>query len=477
MQTTDLQVELHSFAAGSPAFAFSIAALHQAVSHYAKSLSGKYPDEPHPLMANAPLPLYGLAYSCFIDELRLAFTGEDVQLYSMLKATVHPFGRPRDVIAYYAVILENPLDVHLEYEEPSRTLRWACRTSPRAKVFPAFTPDAETILASLQFEEPLLETYERSVERAIIWNTSNTFVQLVLSALPTIDLGEIAPWMTMISPLRIKVGDRYLCVTANKIRLSLGGCVPNEITSEPDPSFPYTKVLPGKTEASKVLLAVYFPKKRLVDYVAGNFQPAIGFDTGNRGGLLKWRAAGAFGLQSFSIDISGKIEVGNPWSGGNITLQGLLTISTALTISGVARAWVDGPCGTKVGLASADVLGDGKIKADFSVTYHSPLDLSGSQTGAALEAEFAITQADVDPNIDINLVGWPIDDIAGEIGDYIIGKEIRKLAGKIRQQRRWDVMSVPEWLADLFDGKSKLAPLIEASEDLSVIFGISDMTG
>ena len=51
MPTTDLQAELHSFAAGSPAIAFSIEALIQAVNHYAKSFEGNYPDEPHPLMA------------------------------------------------------------------------------------------------------------------------------------------------------------------------------------------------------------------------------------------------------------------------------------------------------------------------------------------------------------------------------------------------------------------------------------------
>ena len=190
------------------------------------------------MMRNAKLPVYDLAYSAFVRLLKLNLTTRTPQLEAKLVATVHPYGHPSRVIAEYEVTLDRPLDVFLSYSEATRQLRWASRTSPLANVVPSFTHDAEQVLQSLKLPEPVLDTYERKVEARIVWNTSNTFIQLLLNALPPIDIGEIAPWLTLLDPLQFDFGRRFVVVTSDKVRMTSGDCAPVDVVLEPDPNFP-----------------------------------------------------------------------------------------------------------------------------------------------------------------------------------------------------------------------------------------------
>lgn len=473
MSSTDLQVQFHNFAGGRPALAFSLERLEEAISQMGSVLAGSFPGKPHSMMRNAKLPVYDLAYSGFVRVLKLDHTGGTPRLEADLIATVHPYGDPSRVIATYEVSLDQPLDLYLAYSEASRELRWASKTSPLANVAPNFMPDAEQILQDLHVPEPVLDTYERKVETTIVWNTSNTFVQLVLNALPPVDLGEMAPWLTLLDPLQFDFGKRYVIVTSDKIKMTIGGCSPVDVVIEPDPNFPYSMPEPVEKSQSASHVAVYLPKTRLVDFVANNVLPAVMYDTGGRGGIVKWRMNGAFGLKKFTVDVSGDVRVGDPWS-GDLTLKGTLSTSTEIALTGVARAWLDGPCGTKVGLASATIQGDGAFGADIAITYRSPGGQGTSDYGAILEAELIVTRSELDPNIDIDRVGWPIDDIIGELVDYLVAKEIHKLSGVVRKLGKWDMLAVPSWLVDLLDNDTRLAPVVESLAGVSSVIGITE---
>ena len=473
MSSTDLQVHFHSFAGGRPALAFSLEHLEAVTSQFGQRLAGVYPHSPHVMMRNARLPVYDLAYSGFVRDLKLDLTNGTPQLDAKLVATVHPYGDPSKVIAKYDVTLDRPLDVFLSYSEASRELRWASRTSPPANVAPRFTNDAEEILRNLtDVPEPVLNSYERKVEATIVWNTSNTFVQLILSALPPIDIGEMAPWLTLLDPLQFDFGQRFVIVTSDKVSMTIGDCSPTNVMIEPDPHFPYQRTGPVQRTLSRALVAVYLPKTRLLEFVARNVMPSIMYDTGERGGIIKWRMNGAFGLEEFIVDISDGIEIGTRRSG--FTLRGTLSTSTAIVLTGVARAWIDGPCGTRVGLASAAMQGDGAFAADIVISYRSPGASGAPDFGATLEAELVVTRLKLDPNVDIDAVGWPIDDIIGELTDHLVAREVYKLAGAVRKLGKWDMIAVPSWLVDLLGNGALIAPVIESLEGVSSVVGITE---
>lgn len=476
MSSTDLQVQFHDFAGGRPALALSVSCLEKVVSNFGQSLAGNYPDRPSAMMRNIKMPVFNLAYSGFLRVLKLDLGNGRRELFAELIATVHPYDDPAKVIATYEVTFDAPLEVDLSYSQSSRELRWASKTVPFAKVNPKLSSDAERILKELQVTEPVLETYGRTVESAIVWNTSSTFAQLVLDALPPIDLAEIAPWLTFIYPIQIDYGNRYLVVTAEKSRMTIGGCSPVDVIVEQDPSFPYEMPSPVESYKSRVSVAVYLPKSRILEFVAKNVMPAVMYDSGERGGIVKWRMAGAFGLDRFTVDVSGGIQIGNPQA-GNITLKGTLSTSTAIALTGVARAWVNGPCGSRVGLASASILGNGEFGADIIVTYKSPGGPSGPDYGAILEAELLVTRSQLDPNIEIDAVGWPIDGIISELADHLVSKEVQKLSRTVRQLGRWDVAGAPSWLVEILTKGSRLGPVVESLSGVSSIVGFAERRG
>jgi hypothetical protein len=427
-------------------------------------------------MRDVKLPVYDLAYSSFVDKLELTFASGTPQLLVGLNATVHSKGKPSEIIATYKVSLDRPLDLILAYSRTTRELRWASKTSPLANVSPKFSKGAEEILKKMGVPHPVLDTYERKVESPIVWNTANTFVQLIINALPSIDIGQMAPWLTLLDPLQFNFGTRYLVVTSDRMTLSIGHCTPVDVEIEPDPNFPYQMPEPIETERSKTAVAVYLPKTRLIEFISKNVMPAIMYDTGERGGVIKWRMSGAFGLKAFSLDVTAGIQLGDPYS-GDLALRGTLSASTDIALTGVARAWIDGPCGTKAGLATASIQGDGAFAADVVMTYQSPGGLGRPDYGATIEGELIVTTSELDPGVIIDAVGWPIDDIIGLLIDHLVKNEVHKLSGTVHKLGRWNMITAPDWLVDLFGTQVRLCPVVESTKGIASVIGIAGFQG
>lgn len=180
MSSTDLQVHCHEFAGGRPALAFSLEHLEQAVDKFGTELAGEFPHKPHPTMRNAKLPVYGLAYSGFVKNLKLSLQNGSPQLSFRLLATVHPYPEPSRVIATYDVTIQQPLNVFLSYSETARELRWTSQTTPLATVHPELAEDATAILSTLDVPAPFVDTYKRDVEAIVLWATSSSVVNLVV---------------------------------------------------------------------------------------------------------------------------------------------------------------------------------------------------------------------------------------------------------------------------------------------------------
>ena len=88
--------------------------------------------------------------------------------------------------------------------------------------------------------------------------------------------------------------------------------------------------------------------------------------------------------------------MGNPYS-GDLTLTGLVSTKAKVDFFGLAKAWVNGPCGSRRNLAKADVIGEGKFGADMSFKF----DL---KTGS-IDAELTVTRADLNSKLDIDALG------------------------------------------------------------------------
>ncbi|MEO1681375.1 MAG: hypothetical protein AAFU80_24790 [Pseudomonadota bacterium] len=468
MSSTDLQKDFFDFAGGRPAVSISKQVVVTGVGNLRNELSGVYPDAPSLLMANARLPVYNLAYSVFVDDLEILLNTANPELKIAVRATVHPFGDPKKVISTYTITFDEPILLNIRYNSSIRELYWDPSSSPVPIIEPEFSADAEDILASQGVQDPVIDNYIQQVETPIIWNTSSSFIRLVIDALPRYSLSELVPWLTFIDPLQITMSDNYILCTADKSMISIGGCTPIEMVVEPDPDFPYGQPAPIQTEISRADVSLYLPKTRLISFVSDTVQPAIMANTGVRGGVIKWQMSGAFGLKEFFLDVSGGIQVGNPF-GGDLTLSGLFEAHTAIDFVGVARAWVDGPCGTKVGLASADVIADGRFAANIAITY--------APTEGTLTADLFVTDANLNSGINIDAVGWPIDDILGLLADHLAEKEVKKLASTVARIGKWEFLRTPDWLLEGIEQDALLAPVTEGQSHVSSQFGLTSIRG
>jgi hypothetical protein len=212
----------------------------------------------------------------------------------------------------------------------------------------------------------------------------------------------------------------------SRATLLVGDCTPEAITIEPDPAFPYGEAVPAPTlDSSDIELAVYAPRTRLFEFFAKKVSPAI-MVSDSGGGVVKWSLAGSIGLKSIVIDL--KSAQG---------LTGVIAIDASVDFVAGARAWIDGPSGSKLSLASASVLGTGDLGAD--------IQLAVDVAARSLEAVLTVTHSSL-PNVSWDIgtpLGWPLDQIAGEILNHVSRQEIQKLAGSVSRIGKWEVVGLP----------------------------------
>ncbi|EGF89578.1 hypothetical protein ABI_39950 [Asticcacaulis biprosthecium C19] len=446
-----------------PAIAFSHLQIDRELKSVVSRLGGRYPDQPSAAMADVPLPVYGLAFSSFLKTLDVKLSAGYAELTATLVATIHRLGRPAEIIREYRVETIDPIRIVFDYDAISRELYWRQDGAGFPKVTPSWGTDADAVLANTTLPDPQKDSYLAEVESPIIWSTRNTFVELLIASLPRYPLGEMAPWLSLLEPLRFDFGGDHVIVTASRAKVAAGGCSPSTMIVEPDPNFPYGETIPAPSfSARHVDIAVYLPKTRFIDFVSGNLEPAV-LVAARGGGVVKWSVSGAFGLKTLTADI----KTGIIYPSG-LTVEGIIGISTEIDFIGVARAWVDGPCGTKIGLASASVLGSGEFAADIRLEANIH---AGYITGDLKVAKSELIDVDFDVG-----VPWPLDAISGELLDYVAQKEIRKLTNRVVQLGRWDFMGIPLSYLDSLSTNRAL-PIMEGLKGVGAYMGIVQSEG
>ena len=243
-------------------------------------------------------------------------------------------------------------------------------------------------------------------------------------------------------------------ITSLRASIAVGDCSQSTIVITPDPDFPYGKPVPNPTLSSDHIdMAVYSPKTKLVEYVSKKIEPAIMVaDSG--GGTIKWRVAGSFGLKSILVELS---------TGQG--LSGVLSVKSVIDFVGAARAWVDGPCGTKIAEVGASVIGQGELGADIRVD----LDINTGMISAFL----VVTHSDL-PYVDWDVntpLPWPINEVTALIFESISVDEVRKLSRSITKLGRWEMFGLSD---KYFKSLKQYEAAVAVSEGLS---GVSAFIG
>jgi hypothetical protein len=466
MSISELQHRFISFAKGMPAIAFSNDQIDRELKLIVTKLKGQYPDQPATSTANIPMPVYDLAFSIFLTDLNVKLYPGYAELKATLVATIHRRGRPDGVIREYKVETVDPIKIAFDYDAINRELYWRQDGIAFPKITPSWGIGADAVLAQTIIPDPKRDTYLAEVETPILWSTRNTFVALLIDVLPRYPLGEMAPWLSLLEPLRFDYAGDHTIVTASRALIAVGGCSPSTIVIEPDPDFPYGEQIPNPTfSAENVDIAVYLPKTRLIDFVSGSIEPAILVANQGRSGIIKWSVSGAFGLKQLEADI----KTGIVYPTG-LSVFGIIGIFTVIDFVGAARAWVDGPSGMKIGLAGGSVLGAGEFSADVRIEANLS---AGYITGDLKVTKSELTNIDFDVNTPFS---WPLDAIAGEILDHVTKKEIRKLTNQVVHLGRWDFMGIPLSYLDSL-GEARAFPIMEGLKGVSAYMGIIKDTG
>lgn len=461
MSISELQHRFISFAKGMPAIAFSNDQIDRELKLIVTKLKGQYPDQPATSTSNIPMPVYDLAFSTFLNDLKVKLYPGYAELGATLVATVHRRGRPDGVIREYKVETVDPIKIVFDYDAINREIYWRQDGVAIPKITPSWGIDADVVLAQTIIPDPKKDTYLAEVETPILWSTRNTFVALLIDVLPRYPLGEMAPWLSLLEPLRFDYAGDHIIVTASRAQIAVGGCSPSTIIVEPDPAFPYGEQIPNPSfSARNVDIAVYLPKTRLIDFVSGSIEPAILVANQGRSGIIKWSVSGAFGLKQLTADI----KTGIVYPTG-LSVSGIIGVFTAIDFVGAARAWVDGPSGTKIGLAGGSVLGSGEFAADIRIEANLS---AGYITGDLKVTKSELTNVDFDVSTPF---GWPLDAIAGEILDHVAKKEIRKLTNQVVHLGRWDFMGIPLSYLDSL-GVARAFPIMEGLKGVSAYMGI-----
>lgn len=462
MAISDLQSEFIAFARGMPAASISWRLVQANIANLLKSLAGTNPGSPQASMGNIPVvdqssppkTLYNMAYSVFLDSLSLNRNGAAVQLYFKLSANVHPVNQPTNVIRSYEIETVQQIYLVLRYDYPSNTLIWSPQPAPAPQITTAWGANADASLAATTVPQPQRATYENQIEPDFLARTSANVVSLVVNTLPTYSLSDILPWLKFHPPLRFNFGSSHILVTSSAATLTIGDCNPQTVDIVPDPTFPYGQQIPAPTLYSGAIdLSVYLPRTQLISFLAGLMEPAVQVsDSG--GGAIKWALGGSVGLKSLNVTLQSVQG-----------LTGVVSVQAGVDLVATAQAWVDGPSGLKLSLASASLIANGQVGANVSVT----LDLVTGYVDASL----TVTNCQVNPNWAVNILNlWPLNVLADNILDSVSTNEAQKLTGHVVQLGKWNVLGLVQGYLATLPSNVQAKPYSEGLAQVSALVAV-----
>jgi hypothetical protein len=186
---------------------------------------------------------------------------------------------------------------------------------------------------------------------------------LLPSIIRNIPFPQLQKWFLPFAlqfPFDYAIQDGYLIIWTKLVSNIFHNCGPAQTPSTPPksgfqvragspaPSSPYDNYSPP--------FALYIAATNLVSWQANQLAPAVML-SGSGGGFIRWGYDLAVGVKSFMLDL-----IPAPNGGG-------LALHLDLRVAGIATAWIDGPSGTRLSLASCSLTADGTVDASAVVEY------------------------------------------------------------------------------------------------------------
>ena len=409
---------------GVPAVVIAFDQFQADTAQVSRELTGVWPNQPCSVCSNIPLPVANLAYSVFPQNLDVQL-GPGIELDATVRFTVHERNDPASIIREYSISIAQ-LPVAPAALNDRLIWRSGANQLPAWQI-PSWAAGADQVLIRTGFVDAAgqadRDRFLREVEVPIVWISTAQLVELTVTFLPKYDLLAILPWCRFQSPMILEWRAQYLIVSAKRATLIIPGCTDAETELQADPNFGEGIPIVPIGSVSPIAIGTYIPNIRLVDYASRVFEPAIKVRQ-EGGGLIRWALAMSIGLRRFTLDIQ---------RGGLFRLLFNLGIDG----DGAASTWVDGPCGSRIGLADAQISAVGEV-AGF-------IDLTFDVTTFELDLTLKVTHAEIpDAHIIIHALGWPWDNILSYVVERLGKDEVRKLAGQVQKLGQWKILELPE---------------------------------
>jgi hypothetical protein len=279
-----------------------------------------------------------------------------------LKIKLHPNGKPNEPIVTVDYDIQ---DAQLEplYDTAVAEFCWiSASTGSISLADETWGTDQALIDAGYQKSDHTAdkEKFLEDIYYGFKWLNSRALLPSIIRNIP---FPQVQKWFlpfALMSPFKYAVQSRDLIIWTDVVRNVFQGCGTSETPSTP-PS-PSWRVRPGSPAPSSrfdnadVPFALYIAATNLVSWQAGQVAPAVML-SGGGGGFIRWSYDVAAAVRSLMLDL-----IPAPNGGG-------LSLHLALRIAGLATAWIDGPSGTRLSLATAGLTADGTVDATAIVEY------------------------------------------------------------------------------------------------------------
>jgi hypothetical protein len=319
----------------------------------------------------------------------------DLELSIKLKVWLHPKGDSANPIVTLEFIIG---DAQLEplYDAAISEFCWISKSSTTVSITSEVWGTDGALIAAGYKKPDNTADKQRFLEEIFYGFKWVSLRNLLPSIIRNIPFPQIQKWFlpfVLRAPFKSHVSDGYLMVWTDDVLNIFQDCGQSQTPSAPpkgtisqsgSPASPYDQFRPS--------IATYIAATNLLSWQASQLAPAVMLSK-NGGGFVRWSYDLAVSVTSLVLDL-----LAAPNGGG-------LHLGLTIRIAGIASAWIDGPSGTRLSVATATLTADGSVDASAMVQYtpqtghidlettvsanidKSSIDLAGGGLFGQIEAE------------------------------------------------------------------------------------------
>jgi hypothetical protein len=272
---------------------------------------------------------------------------------------------------------------------------------------------------------PDRDRFLREIYYGFVWINAAQLVATIFRAIPFPQLQKYTGPLRLKPPFQFEVVDSHFAVWTDEVDIidvhCGGGNIPKPPASANWHAIPHAGPKSPR-EGSEPVLGLYVAAQTLVSWQAGYLAPAVSFSSSG-GGFIRYDLDATVSLRSLDLSVQ-------PDPNG-----GSLSIDAGLRLTAQADSYMNGPCGTRLSLASATITGNGSAHADVRIRYDRP--------SRALRLELDV-RADIDQTSVHVTSGGLLGGILGEIVEILYKSGIIKVDTSYRRRSGVDLLDLSD---------------------------------